>query len=126
MSERFIRREDPAPGVARVVLARPETRNAQHPELLYELDAAFAAAAADSAVKVIVLAADGPDFSSGHDLRAGCDLPGGPAATIAAVWMPGARRAITPSSARPTSGSASGGATFPSPPLPKRRVGPSP
>jgi enoyl-CoA hydratase len=84
MSERFIRREDPAPGVARVVLARPEMRNAQSPELLYELDAAFATATADSAVKVIVLAADGPDFSSGHDLRAGFYLPCAPAATMAA------------------------------------------
>lgn len=80
----FIRREDPAPGVARVVLARPERRNAQSPELLYELDAAFVAAAADPAVKVIILAADGPDFSSGHDLGAGFDLPCAPVATIGA------------------------------------------
>src|SRR5262249_3336764 len=47
-------------------------------------DRALAAAAADSAVKVIILAADGPDFSSGHDLRAGFDLPCAPTATIAA------------------------------------------
>ncbi|HEY7010366.1 MAG TPA: enoyl-CoA hydratase [Jatrophihabitantaceae bacterium] len=80
----MIRREDPAAGVARVVLARPETRNAQSPELLYQLDAALASAARDAAVKVIVLAADGPDFSSGHDLRAGFELPCGPVATMAA------------------------------------------
>lgn len=33
-------------------------------------------------MKVIVLAADGPDFSSGHDLRAGFELPGDPVATM--------------------------------------------
>ncbi|MEA2143709.1 MAG: Enoyl-CoA hydratase/isomerase, partial [Solirubrobacteraceae bacterium] len=36
--------------------------------MLAELDAAFTAAMADDAVKVVILAADGPDFSSGHDL----------------------------------------------------------
>lgn len=44
----MIRREDPVSGVARVVLARPETRNAQSPELLYQLDAALTDAAADT------------------------------------------------------------------------------
>lgn len=80
---RFIRTEDPDTGVRRIVLARPEARNAQSPELLYELDAAFAAAAADDDVRAIILAADGPDFSSGHDLRAGFHLPGTPTATLA-------------------------------------------
>ncbi|HTK65130.1 MAG TPA: enoyl-CoA hydratase [Pseudonocardia sp.] len=79
---RTIRVEQPADGVARIVLARPDQRNAQSPELLYELDAALTAASADDAVKVIVLAADGPDFSSGHDLRAGFDLPRDPVATM--------------------------------------------
>lgn len=65
-----IRTDTPAPGTARITLAVPERRNAQDPQMLDELDAAFAAAAADAAVKVIVLAADGPDFSSGHDLMA--------------------------------------------------------
>lgn len=78
----FIRRETPAEHVARIVLARPETRNAQSPEFLYELDEAFLDAATDESVKVIILAADGPDFSSGHDLRAGFGLPGPPVATM--------------------------------------------
>jgi enoyl-CoA hydratase len=64
-----IRYEEPAEGVARIVLARPETRNAQDKTMLYALNAAFDRAAHDDAVKVIVLAADGPHFSSGHDLR---------------------------------------------------------
>lgn len=53
-------------GVARIVLARPEKRNAQTMELLSELNSAFDLAAQDSAVKVIVLAGEGRDFSSGH------------------------------------------------------------
>jgi enoyl-CoA hydratase len=64
-----IRYEQPAAGVARIVLARPEARNAQDKRMLYELNAAFDRAARDNAVKVIVLSADGPHFSSGHDLR---------------------------------------------------------
>jgi enoyl-CoA hydratase len=36
--------------------------------MLYELDDAFVALMQDSDVKVVILAADGPDFSSGHDL----------------------------------------------------------
>ena len=64
-----IRVEHPTPEITRVVLDRPETRNAQDTRLLYELDDAYAAAMADDVVKVVVLAADGPHFSSGHDLR---------------------------------------------------------
>lgn len=64
-----VRSDRPRPGVARITLARPEARNAQDKRLLYELNDAFDAAVADDATKVIVLAADGPHFSSGHDLR---------------------------------------------------------
>jgi len=78
----LIRREDPAEGVARVVLARPERRNAQTPTMLYQLDAALTEAANDAAVKVIILAADGPDFSSGHDLADVFAVPGQPVATM--------------------------------------------
>ena len=61
--------ETPAPHVARIVLNRPETRNAQDTRLLYELNDAFDTAAQDDEVKVIILAANGPHFSGGHDLR---------------------------------------------------------
>jgi enoyl-CoA hydratase len=64
-----IRLERPGDRVARIALARPEARNAQSVELLYELNDAFDQLAADDEVSVIVLAADGPHFSSGHDLR---------------------------------------------------------
>ncbi|HEX2591442.1 MAG TPA: enoyl-CoA hydratase [Rhizomicrobium sp.] len=61
--------EQPAPHIARIVLNRPDTRNAQDTKLLYELNDAFNAAARDNDIKVIILAANGPHFSSGHDLR---------------------------------------------------------
>ncbi|WP_419842714.1 enoyl-CoA hydratase [Candidatus Poriferisodalis sp.] len=61
--------ESPASGVARIMLNRPEAANAQDKQMLYELTAAFDAAAADDEVKVIILGAHGKHFSSGHDLR---------------------------------------------------------
>jgi enoyl-CoA hydratase len=64
-----IREERPRPEVARIVLARPEARNAQDTRMLYELDEAYQRAMADDDVRVVVLAADGSMFSSGHDLR---------------------------------------------------------
>jgi enoyl-CoA hydratase len=64
-----IRYEHVCAGVARIVLARPDVRNAQSRRMTYELNDAFDRAAAADDVKVIILAADGPDFCSGHDLR---------------------------------------------------------
>ena len=61
--------ESPAAHIARITLNRPDTRNAQDTKLLYELNDAFDRAARDDAIKVIILAANGPHFSSGHDLR---------------------------------------------------------
>jgi enoyl-CoA hydratase len=63
-----IRYDIPAAGVGRITLARGDKANAQDRVMLYEIDAAFAAAMADDAIKVVVLAADGKHFSSGHDL----------------------------------------------------------
>ncbi|MDT0200909.1 enoyl-CoA hydratase [Nocardioides sp. AE5] len=61
--------EVPVPKVARIVVNRPDKRNAQSYRMLYELNQAFDRAAQDDEVSVIVLAAAGPDFSSGHDLK---------------------------------------------------------
>jgi enoyl-CoA hydratase len=66
--EALVRREDPAEGVARIVLARPKKANAQNNRLLYDLDKLLTAASRDAAVKVIILAGEGRHFSSGHDL----------------------------------------------------------
>ena len=61
-------------GVARVALNRVEVRNAQDKAMLYELNDAFDLASRDDEVKVIVLAANGPHFSSGHDLADRTDV----------------------------------------------------
>ena len=56
-------------GIAVVTLDRPESRNAQNKRMTYEMNAAFDDASRRTDVKVIVLRAEGPHFSSGHDLR---------------------------------------------------------
>ncbi|WP_459967357.1 enoyl-CoA hydratase [Mycobacterium sp. MUNTM1] len=61
--------ERPAAKVARILLNRPEARNAQSMRMLYELNDAFDLAAQDDSVSVIILGANGPHFSAGHDLR---------------------------------------------------------
>ena len=63
-----VRYETPAPHVARIVMARPEAHNAQGLQMTYELNAAFDRAAQDDAIKAIILAGDGRNFSAGHDL----------------------------------------------------------
>lgn len=55
--------------VRRLILNRPEARNAQSKEMLDELDAAFDAAIADDGIRVILLAGEGAHFSAGHDLK---------------------------------------------------------
>lgn len=55
-------------GIARIVMNRPEKRNALNHALLDDLDAAFTAAEADDEVGVVVLSANGASFSAGYDL----------------------------------------------------------
>jgi enoyl-CoA hydratase len=55
--------------VLRITLDRPEVRNAQNTALILELDRAVRRAARDDAVRVVILAAAGPSFSAGHDLK---------------------------------------------------------
>lgn len=82
---RLVRHETPAPGVARLVLNRPERRNAQNPQMLYDLDGAFMTCAQDTEIKVIILAGEGPDFSSGHDVdERESRIPDEPVATFGA------------------------------------------
>lgn len=54
--------------IARITLNRPEARNAQNRGMLVELDDAFTKAEQDDAVRVVILAAAGSMFSSGHDM----------------------------------------------------------
>lgn len=54
--------------IARIMLDRPNQRNAQQRGLLVELNEAFLRAEADDRVRVVILGGNGPMFSSGHDL----------------------------------------------------------
>jgi enoyl-CoA hydratase/carnithine racemase len=56
-------------GVAWLTLNRPAQRNALSVELMTALQDAIDAIAEDRAVKVVVIAANGPGFCAGHDLR---------------------------------------------------------
>lgn len=56
-------------GVLRLTLNRPQARNALSAGLLAALQAALDGAAQDNATRVVVIAAQGPAFSSGHDLK---------------------------------------------------------
>jgi len=52
-----------------LTLTRPERRNSLSEAMLGVLQAAIEAADGDEAVRAVVLAAEGPVFSAGHDLR---------------------------------------------------------
>ncbi len=54
--------------IARVMLNRPDARNAQNRGLLVELDDALLHAEADDTVRVVILGGMGTMFSSGHDM----------------------------------------------------------
>lgn len=69
MSEELVTYDVARAHVALIRLNRPDARNAQNTALLYALNNAFDRAANDDDIKVIVLAANGPHFSAGHDLR---------------------------------------------------------
>jgi enoyl-CoA hydratase len=54
--------------IARIMLNRPDARNAQNRGLLVELNDAFLEAEMDDQVRVVILGGHGPMFSSGHDM----------------------------------------------------------
>ncbi|MHB8498344.1 MAG: enoyl-CoA hydratase-related protein, partial [Acidimicrobiales bacterium] len=54
--------------IVRVLLNRPETRNAQNRGMLVELNDALIRAEEDDRVRVVILGGVGPIFSSGHDM----------------------------------------------------------
>jgi enoyl-CoA hydratase/carnithine racemase len=67
-SSSLLRRDDHA-GVATITLTSAGTRNALSLLMIDTLIVAFDEIAKDPAVKVVVMAGEGPAFSSGHDLR---------------------------------------------------------
>jgi len=54
--------------IVRIMLNRPDARNAQNRGLLVELNDAFLRAEADDDVRVVILGGTCPMFSSGHDV----------------------------------------------------------
>jgi enoyl-CoA hydratase/carnithine racemase len=63
-----VKRSD-ADGVALLILDRPQTRNALGDAMLAALSDHVAALASDDAVRAVVIAAEGPAFCAGHDLK---------------------------------------------------------
>ncbi len=56
-------------GVATLTLNRPQARNALSEALIAELSLALERIAGDNSIRAVVLAANGPVFSAGHDLK---------------------------------------------------------
>jgi enoyl-CoA hydratase/carnithine racemase len=59
---------DSTPPIATVTLNRPEKRNALSVEVMTDLIAAFEQIGQDRQIGVVILRANGPAFSAGHDL----------------------------------------------------------
>jgi enoyl-CoA hydratase/carnithine racemase len=55
--------------IAILILNRPQARNSLSEALLAELSAAFSEIGADKTIRAVVLAANGPAFCAGHDLK---------------------------------------------------------
>jgi len=67
MTEVLLRHE--CDGIVTLTLNRPAARNALSMGLMEALDAELAFIADDHAVKVVIIAGNGPAFCAGHDLR---------------------------------------------------------
>ena len=60
---------EPTGAVLRLTLNRPEARNALSEAMIASLTRAIDTASHDAAIHAVVLAANGPAFSAGHDLK---------------------------------------------------------
>jgi enoyl-CoA hydratase len=81
--------------IVRILLDRPDARNAQNRGLLVELDEAFLRAEADDTCRVVILGGTGSMFSSGHDLgseQARAEYGTHPSFTINGATRTGAER----------------------------------
>jgi len=65
----LVLRADTAEGITTLTLNRPEARNALSVALMSALQDQLDAVRAERAVKVVVIAANGPAFCAGHDLK---------------------------------------------------------
>jgi len=69
VSEMILLREDISGGIAMLTLNRPHARNSLSEAVLKALGDAFTTVANDRAVRAVILTANGPAFSAGHDLK---------------------------------------------------------
>ncbi|HEU5439675.1 MAG TPA: enoyl-CoA hydratase [Ktedonobacterales bacterium] len=69
--------------LATITMNQPERRNALSMPMMRELTGAFKALGSEKEIQVIILAANGPAFSAGHDLR---ELVGGDLNTYREVF----------------------------------------
>jgi len=67
-SEAIVHRDD-RDGIAFVVLNRPQARNALSAAMLEALSQTMAGIAVDKSIRAVIVAANGPAFCAGHDLR---------------------------------------------------------
>jgi enoyl-CoA hydratase len=65
-------------GIAVITLDRPQAANAQSPQILQDLDAAWTASDRDGDVRVVVLSSVGKHFSAGHDMTGSGDSASSP------------------------------------------------
>jgi len=69
MSNAPVLRRETEDAVAWLILNRPASRNSLSEELLTELIDALTLLGRDTSVRAVIIAAEGPAFCSGHDLR---------------------------------------------------------
>ena len=67
-AERILLREDMG-GIVTLTLNRPAARNALSEELIDTLTAALKKIGSDRSVRAVILAATGPVYCAGHDLK---------------------------------------------------------
>jgi enoyl-CoA hydratase len=87
-----IRYDRPGVGVARITLARADIANAQDRAMLYEINTALDFAMHDDEVNVVIMAADGRHYSSGHHLTDQSPIGehGAPVVGVGGYTLPGA------------------------------------
>jgi enoyl-CoA hydratase/carnithine racemase len=71
----IVLREQAAPGVVRLTLNRPKAYNALSSDLMRQLQAELDVLRNDRATTVVIIAASGPGFCAGHDLKEVRGLP---------------------------------------------------
>ncbi|MBP7065861.1 enoyl-CoA hydratase [Ferrovibrio sp.] len=74
-TDSLVLREAPAPGVVRLTLNRPKAYNSLSSDLMRQLQDELDMIRDDASVHVVIIAASGPGFCAGHDLKEVRALP---------------------------------------------------